>query len=267
MASMASSLRSKDPVSGGNPAFAMGQGAMSDRYWAAVDTAAGSQSRNPYSSLFPRATGSGDGMAGVPQDERSYREKALDNDLGSTLYADAAKQLGIKNLDSANDLGQVIAHINGQKKQESAPAVDPAKAKEAFDASQAWRYQNKQEEGVQGRTPGDALGVIGQGSGSGSGSGSGTGFGSFASYLDQGPDNSNGLYDDIYNRGDDMARSFLSIGRNYYNTAMLETDEIGRAITSSVSGLTAQPTDYIDPWTTKIDGKTYVERARGLANG
>lgn len=225
---------------GGQPKLSK-DGGVSDRYWEAVDSTS-EDSKRPY------------GAKGDPDGEfPNYRQRKLSEDLRNTQYADAASKLGIAKFNSANDLGQVLAYLNGNGKK----TADPAKATQAVQAAVGWKDQNS-----------------GQGGGMASGSG-GSGFvpggQSYAASLAGNSSQRDGLYDNIAARGAGMVDSFRSIGRDYYMRANQDGKDIAQAGWDALNALSpdVKPVDFVNPFTTPVGkkGQTLVAMSRDLING
>jgi hypothetical protein len=257
MASYASGSNSKldkemeDLLSGGKVKYQKGQGEMSDRYWNAADFVA-----SPTTATETKPYGAGYGapvMGNEP--EASKREQQLKADLANTIYADAARQLGIRKLDSANDLGQALAYLSGGGGKKTA---EPAKAAQAVQAAKGWQKQEGQKGGSASGGFSNSSGFVPGGS-------------SYAADLAGSAEERDGLYDNIAQRGIGMVDSFRSIGRDYYMRAGQEGQEIARAGWDALNALSpdVQPTDYINAFTTPLgkNGKTLVAMSRDLING
>ncbi len=191
------------------------------------------------------------------------REAALQRDLANPIMRDAMKQAGIKDPDSAADLGRALAWLSGEREDSNKPA-DPAKSEQALDMSQSWRNQSSKAAGA--TTPGG--GSLAGGGGSGGG-GFVPGSRSYAQSLAGNSDDRDDLYDTIAQRGQGMTDSFRSIGRQYYNSAWTGADEIGRATWGAVQGLSpdVKLTDYRDPWEPGYGGVSLATRVRNFMDG
>jgi hypothetical protein len=194
--------------------------------------------------------GSGDGNAGVKPALEPGEQATLDA-FRNPLYVATAKELGIQDLNAEHELGRVTRHL-AAKGQSASSAAAPPQAAQAKSLAQSWIDQNP---GIARSTPATRAGYDFSSRG-------GTGGSSFASSLNA---DDNSIYPNIWARGDEMGQDFRSIGRRYYANAMRDSFEIGLAGREAVDNLSpdVKLSNYIDPWTTQVGGKTYMDRAKG----
>lgn len=109
--------------SGGDPALMMGTGPYSDRYITASDSAFGSYSSTATGKADKRYNGTESGTY-LPTGA-NWRQDQLARDVSNPYYQEVARKIGINQLSSANDMGQVFAYLDQQN---AAPAPAPAAA-------------------------------------------------------------------------------------------------------------------------------------------
>jgi len=120
--------------SGGDPALMMGTGKYSDRYIKASDSAFGSYSNTRTGKADKRYNGTESGTY-LPTGD-NWRQDRLAEDVSNPYYQEIARKIGINQLSSANDMGQVLEYLENQSKPQvaaapaaPAPTPEPEKPK------------------------------------------------------------------------------------------------------------------------------------------
>jgi hypothetical protein len=106
--------------SGGDPALMMGTGKYSDRYITASDSAFESYSKTRTGKADDRYNGTESGMY-LPT-ANNWRQDRLAIDVSNPYYQEIARKIGINQLSSANDMGQVLEYLENQNKPQVAAA-------------------------------------------------------------------------------------------------------------------------------------------------